>query len=685
VIWTVAVDAPLPPLSYEIPEAWNPERGQSVIVPLGSRRVHGLLLNPASDAHSTNSSATKFTIKRAVSPAADRPRLEEARLQWLEWLAKYYIHSLGETAELSFPPLAKSGGRRKSKKSALINANSIQSAGNAPAFELNPAQREAARAISDAEGFHAHLLFGVTGSGKTEVYLECIQRQLALGRQALVLVPEIALTPQLIDRFAARLGERIAVIHSHLTPREKTDNWWRAQSAEADVLIGARSALFCPMPNLGLIIIDEEHEASFKQDESLRYHARDAAIVLAQKLKVPIVLGSATPSLETWHNALSGKYQRHDLPARATNASMPEIHVIDLRSQREKEKIAGRRDNDRPFWISKELQFALTDTLERGEQAALFLNRRGIAQSVFCPACGTKAECPNCAVSLTLHGRSHLVCHYCDYHETKKEICGECKEGEPQPLGLGTELLENDLRSLFPAARLARMDRDEIRSREDLEAAIRGVEQREVDVLIGTQMIAKGLDFPGLTLVGLVMADVAFNLPDFRASERAFQLLTQVAGRSGRHLEGRRGQVFIQTYNPTHAAIRFTLAHDYEGFAREELSFRSDLNYPPAQRLVALRFAGPDADETLSTASRVGSLARQLIEIAPFAGRGLDVLGPAASPLAKLRNQFRFQMFIKGQDAPALARTLSEAIDKNRKKLPPKVKIHIDVDAHHLL
>lgn len=681
-IWSVAVDAPLPPLSYEIPEAWNPQRGQSVVVPLGSRRVNGVLLQPSP---TSNTVTGKFTIKRAVSPAADRPILSEPRLQWLEWLAKYYIHSLGETAELSFPPLAKGGGRRKAKKTALIDATTLEAHGASSSLELNPAQRNATETISRAEGFHAHLLFGVTGSGKTEVYLQCIQRQLAKGRQALVLVPEIALTPQLIDRFAARLGDRIAVIHSHLTPREKTDNWWRAQSGDADVLIGARSALFCPMPQLGLIIIDEEHETSFKQDESLRYHARDAAIVLAQRLNIPIVLGSATPSLETWQNASVGKYQRHDLPSRATQASMPEIHVVDLRQQREQEKVAGRRDGDRPFWISKELHFALADTLERGEQAALFLNRRGIAQSVICPSCGAKAECPNCAVPLTLHGRSHLVCHYCDYHETKKEVCGECNDGEPQALGIGTELIENDLRTLFPSARLARMDRDEIRTREDLEAAIRGVENREVDILIGTQMIAKGLDFPGLTLVGLVMADVAFNLPDFRASERAFQLLTQVAGRSGRHLEDRPGQVYIQTYNPTHAAIRFTLAHDYEGFAREELHFRNDLSYPPSQRLVAFRFAGPDQDETLSTASRIGSLARQVLEAPPFMGRGLDVLGPAPAPLTKLRNQFRFQMFIKGQDAPVLARTLSEAIEKNRKKLPPKVKIHIDVDAHHLL
>ncbi|RYZ79384.1 MAG: primosomal protein N', partial [Proteobacteria bacterium] len=373
-----------------------------------------------------------------------------------------------------------------------------------------------------------------------------------------------------------------------LTPREKTNQWWAMVEGKKQILIGARSALFCPLPKLGMIVIDEEHETSFKQDEKLKYHARDAAVMLAKFSACPVVLGSATPSLESWQNAKSGRYRLHQLKHRVADRAMPTIEVIDLRGEREERKIEGTQDKF-PFWCGEVLFKAIGETLEKGQQAALFLNRRGVAQAVICPDCGWVPACPNCAVKLTLHGKSHLLCHYCDYHETLTEYCTECKDGEPKPIGLGTELIERDLTRLFPGARIARMDRDEITTREDLEDAVRSIENREVDILVGTQMIAKGLDFPGLTLVGLVMADVAFNLPDFRASERAFQLLTQVAGRSGRHLDEGAGRVIIQTYNPEHPSIHYTVNHDYEGFAEYDLGFREPLHYPPFWRLASFR------------------------------------------------------------------------------------------------
>lgn len=693
--WTVAIDAPLGPLHYTVPESLENLKlstGTSVIVPLGSRKVHGVLIE------SETAVPSGVKLKAMLGLAEERPPIDSARLEWLKWISRYYAYPLGSTLEHMFPPLAKSGGRRKARKAALIQVSEIQ--GTDHSVSLTPNQTDVVNKIAEQKDFHAHLLFGVTGSGKTEVYMELIGRAVDRGETALVLVPEISLTPQLIERFARRFGDKIAVIHSHLTPREKTDNWWAAQTAEKPVLIGARSALFCPQPNLGLIVIDEEHESSFKQDESLRYHARDSAVMLAKILKIPIVLGSATPSLETWQNATSGKYELHRLPSRIHGTQMPKIDVIDLREARDAERQSGGDSGGgRPFWLSKELHVSLTETFERGEQAALFLNRRGIAQTVVCPSCGHSSECPNCEVALTLHGRSNLVCHYCDYHESMKEVCGSCHTGEPKPLGLGTERIENDLGRLFPSARLVRMDRDEIQSREDLEEAIAKIENREADILIGTQMIAKGLDFPGLTLVGLVLADVAFNLPDFRASERAFQLLTQVAGRAGRHLrDGRQGHVVLQTYNPDHPSIQYTLAHDYEGFATHDLQFREALGYPPMGRLAALKFGGPDQAETEAAARRIADLARRTIDKAVAAdpnspSAGISVLGPAPAPMAKLRNLFRFQILIKGSDAKApvsaLCRTLSEHIEARARSksplLPPKVRFAVDVDALHLL
>lgn len=693
-VWTVAVDAPLRPLHYVIPATLDPARvvrGASVLVPLGGRKVHGILL---SENASTLPAGVK--LKAAIEVIEDRPTLPPVYVEWLEWVAKYYCHSLGQTLELAFPPLAKGrlkkdGTRSKSRKAPIVDV-AASAAREDHSVNLTPEQTSVVEAIDRRDaGFATHLLFGVTGSGKTEVYMELIARTIARGEQALVLVPEIALTPQLIERFARRFGDQIAVIHSHLTPREKTDNWWAARDGTKPVLIGARSALFCPMEKLGLIVVDEEHESSFKQDESLRYHARDAAVMLASLRGHPIVLGSATPSLETWQNAVSGRYQLHKLPSRIHGVQMPEVEVVDLRESRDEERQAGGREEGRPFWLSKQLLSALTATLERGEQAALFLNRRGIAQSVVCPSCGDSPQCPNCEVALTLHGRSDLVCHYCDHHESMKESCAKCHEGEPKPLGLGTERIEQDLAKIFPAARLIRMDRDEIQNREDLEAAISKIEKREADILIGTQMIAKGLDFPGLTLVGLVLADVAFNLPDFRASERAFQLLTQVAGRAGRHLKNRRGHVVLQTYNPDHPSIEYTLNHDFEGFAEHDLAFRAALNYPPHGRLAALKFAGPDLAVVERSAQKVAVIARKMAE--GNAKASITILGPAPAPLAKLRNMYRYQILIKGANGNApvssFCRTLSEHLDSLAKHpsnpLPPKVKLAIDIDALHLL
>jgi primosomal protein N' (replication factor Y) len=688
-LWRVAVEAPLAgPLTYRAPPMqqgadegaqdgsaapWR--RGQSVRVPLGRRQVSGLLLQPTSD-------AGRFKLRDIAGPDPAKPELPEHFVRWIEWLAQYYAHPIGQVAEMTFPPLPRALKARKSRRAPVVAEN----AAVAPPA-LTAEQRAVVEAIGAERGFGAHLVHGVTGSGKTEIYMRLMESVVARGQQGIVLVPEISLTPQLIDRFSRRLGSAVAVIHSQLTPREKTNQWWAIVEKNKQVLIGARSALFCPIESLGMIVVDEEHEASFKQDEKLKYQARDAAVMLAKLADCPVVLGSATPSLESWHNASLGRYRLHSLKSRVENRALPEIEVVDMRGERDQRKIAGPRPaskgGDLPFWLSERLFQALGECLERGEQAALFLNRRGIAQSVVCPACGFVPECPNCAVTLTLHGRSDLLCHYCDYHQTLRPTCPECREGEPRPLGMGTELIEKDLTRLFPGARVARMDRDEISTREDLEGAIRAIEEREVDLVVGTQMIAKGLDFPGLTLVGLVLADVAFNLPDFRASERSFQLLTQVAGRSGRHLKGRAGQVVVQTYNPGHPSILFTQAHDYSGFAEQELSFREALGYPPFGRLAAFRVQGPDLNKVVAAARELRLRGQALKAKAEWL-TAIEILGPAEAPLARLRNLHRHQLLAKAPNAGLLG-AFSRALVDDLSWVPGGVKVAVDIDAAHML
>ncbi len=667
--YLVAVDAPLGVLTYLPPEDGHLlERGQSVLVPLGKRQTHGVVIHGAAPEYKG-----EYKLRPILKRDDQRPALPAAYMDWLEWMAQYYLHPLGQIVESVFPPLSKVT-KRISKRSPVVKDHG-------PRSEPPPLMEEQLSVIKSIEakpGFHVHLLHGVTGSGKTEVYLHLLEDILASGKQGLVLVPEIALTPQLIDRFSRRFPDAIAVLHSHLTEREKTTQWWSMVSGEKKILIGARSALFCPMPNLGLIILDEEHEPSYKQDEKLKYHARDAAIVLARALKIPIVLGSATPSLESWNNVLTGKYELHTMTKRVNARSMPEITVVDLREETQKRKDTP---SPLPFWLSDTLYAELQYVFEKKEQAALFLNRRGVAQTAQCKGCGFSAECPNCSVSLTVHGHSHLVCHYCDYTERLSEKCPNCKEFPLEPLGLGTEKIESDMATLFPSLRIARADRDEVQSREQLEALIESVERHEVDLLIGTQMIAKGLDFPRLNLVGLVLADVGFHWPDFRASERSFQLLTQVSGRSGRQSAGR---VVIQTYNPEHPSIVYTLNADFKGFSEAELQERTELNYPPAWRMAMFRIQGPDVTNSKLAAKRLVQRAHALQQQNESYAQNLVVLGPAQAPLFKLRGKFRFQVMVKCDAAQKLNHFCRQLL-ASEDWIPTGTKVQVDIDPFQML
>lgn len=483
-----------------------------------------------------------------------------------------------------------------------------------------------------ANRFAAFLLHGVTGSGKTEVYFRAAARALELGRGALVLVPEIALTPLLVRAAAARFGGSVSVLHSELSAGERHDQWWRIREGEARVVIGARSAVFAPVPDLGLLVVDEEHEAAYKQEESPRYHARDLAIVRGTLEGAAVVLGSATPSLESYANAAKGKYTMLVMPERIRGRALPRVEVVDRR--------AAMRSGADPI-ITPVLRDALSVRLERGEQSLLLLNRRGYATSLLCRECGLQAACPNCSVSLTLHrGGRQTLCHYCGYQSGTPESCAECRGEYLRLAGYGTEKVVEAVQAALPRARVARLDRDLAARRGEVARTLAAFEKGEIDVLVGTQMIAKGHDFARVTMVGVVDADVGLGLPDFRAGERTYQLLTQVAGRAGRaDLEG---EVILQSHLPDHYALRFACRQEYEPFFAHEMEFRSTMGYPPAAALLNVVFRGREAGAVADVAAAVAQRLR-----AGAAGR-YRVLGPAQAPLARLRGEHRFQVLLKG-------------------------------------
>lgn len=536
---------------------------------------------------------------------------------------------------------------------------------------LNPAQEKAVEQVSAAEGFAGFLLQGITGSGKTEVYLHAIEAVLKRGGGALVLVPEIALTPQLVRRFRARLGDAIAVLHSGLARGARFDQWRRLRRGEVSIAIGARSALFAPVANLQLIVVDEEHDPSFKQHDGVRYHARDMALVRGAHQGARVLLGSATPSLESCVNVDRGKLRRLLLPARATGGTLPTVDLIDLRTHRPP-------DPEMPF-LSEPLRDALTDTLLRKEQAIIFLNRRGFSTYVLCKECGHVMQCPECAISMTWHrSRQRLVCHYSDHVQRLPTRCPECKrERTIQLLGQGTERVHVALGALFPDARIARMDRDTASGR-SLQGLVNRMRRREIDILVGTQMVTKGHDFPHVTLVGVLAADASLQFPDFRADERTFQLLTQVAGRAGRG--DRPGRVVVQTYNPEHPVIQAVQSHDFAGFAQASLRDRQLQGYPPFTRCASIRIDGENVGQVHRTAGQIGDRLRQTMRQMP--GVQVTLRGPAPMPIAMLRNRFRFAMLLTSEDRRAVHHLIDQV---PAVKVPHGVRVVVDVDAYDFL
>ncbi|HVU00278.1 MAG TPA: primosomal protein N' [Polyangiaceae bacterium] len=537
--------------------------------------------------------------------------------------------------------------------------------------ELTPAQARAVSAITsriESGAGGAFLLHGVTASGKTEVYLRAVSHALERGGSAIVLVPEIALTPQLVNRFRSRLGEGIAVLHSGLSDRERHAMWRSLRGGAIRVAVGARSALFAPPPNLALVCVDEEHDGSFKQEEGVRYHARDMALLRAHRARAVCVLGSATPSLASEALVRAGKLERLSLPERAHRAAaLPKVEIVDLRV------VGAGPSGDR--LLSLPLHRALERTLAEKEQAILFLNRRGFSPALICEECGHVLECPSCAVALTLHrSRGERVhCHYCDYSAPLPTVCPDCKATRLSEEGAGTERIEALLKQTLPEARIARLDRD-VAAGLKSEAILDRMRRHEVDVLVGTQMVTKGHDLPGVTLVGVLNADSALAMPDYQAAERTFQLLVQVAGRAGRG--DRPGTVVIQTRNPKHPAILAAVKHDVGSFVEQELREREDVRYPPFSRIALVRIDAVDEAVARREAERLASVARRA------SPPGVDVVGPAPAPLARLRNRYRYRFLVRG---PARGPLRTALVAVARAETDRRARVAIDVDPVSML
>lgn len=673
-------------LDYEIPETLRGKVvvGSRVAVPLRQQEVFGTVLELRASSEFRN---IKSLSRILISEEA--PLLSPELMRLAKWMADYYVTPLHTVLRTLLP-----GSIREAKKKRKRNENDNLFSGETilPALppKLNADQERVVSVIGEALEKSSYyelapnitnyetdpfvfLLHGVTGSGKTEVYLRAIEKALALGKSALVLVPEIALTPQTVERFRARfetvMGKKfIAVLHSHLSEGERHEEWLRLHRGEARIAIGARSAVFAPLRDLGLIIVDEEHEGSYKQEESPRYHARDVAVMRAHLEKCPIVLGSATPSMESFYNVQIKKYQLLELAYRADHQKMPLVRVLDLRLQ-----VRGKQADG---VLSFPLRQAIAARLERSEQVILFLNRRGFSSALFCQQCGYVCECPHCSLALTFHRTSNnLICHLCGLTKKLLAECPECREPVLLQRGMGTQRVESAIQQAFPQARLMRMDTDTMKGKGIYQKTLDRFRSRQIDILIGTQMIAKGLDFPNVTLVGIINADTSLQAPDFRAGERTFQLLTQVAGRAGRgDVEG---EVMIQTYTPVSPSIQFARHHDYHGFFEQEIALRKQFGYPPFHRMILIQLRGKIQERVAFVAADFQKKLRKMLPAEVNVGEAVP------APLERAHGQYRFHIVLKGTSVKKMKTLLRELLEKN--SFPNGVITTIDVDPQSLM
>lgn len=580
-----------------------------------------------------------------------------------------------------------SGPLKQLKDKGLVEIFTVRSERNAPMLTPAHAAETALQFTDDqqrvfqniekslnASEFRTFLLHGVTGSGKTEIYIRCIELVLRRGKTAIMMVPEISLTPQTVGRFQRRFGDKVALLHSGLSNAERYQEWKKIQDGHASIVVGARSAIFAPFKNLGIIIIDEEHDTSYKQDSNPRYHARDTAIVRARDQHAVVVLGSATPSLESRMNCETEKYRYLSLPNRVQNRLLPIVEIKDMRKEKSKKRNYSI--------LSTDLKIAIRHRMERKEQVFLFLNRRGTANYIFCKDCGYVFHCPRCSVTLTFHGNERVLqCHYCNFHTGVPKSCAECSGEVIRFNGFGTQKLEDEVRQLFPEARVTRLDRDTTRTHDAFSTIYKNMTWGEIDILIGTQMITKGHDFPNVTLVGVVHADLSLNIPDFRSSERTFQLLTQVAGRAGRGDVP--GQVIIQTLNPDHYVFNYVCDHAYEPFYKSEIQFRKKLNYPPFTRMIALEIESADEKMAEQTARKIQFLLTRKIT----RNSAVELLGPSRAALYRINDKYRYHIILRSGDVHLLQSILKqcEEMPEWQTLSSTKIKLTIDVDPVNLL
>ncbi len=650
----VALDLPLPRLfDYLAADAIGGDVGRRVVVPFGRGEKIGLIIAVVD---SSDQPAEKLKSVSAI--LRDMPPLPADWIALCEFCARYYQHPLGEALTLALPPMLRKGKLPRPVKEKLARAHP-----EVAKPDLLPEQQVALNAILTAKGFEPFLLHGVTGSGKTEVYLRAIETVLAQGRQAMMLVPEIALTPQLESRVASRFpGARIVSAHSGIADAARARGFLDALEGRADIVLGTRLSVFTPLPRLGLIVVDEEHDLSFKQQEGLRYSARDVAVFRAKQANVPIVLGSATPSLETFHHARSGRYRLLELTCRAVAAAMPTVRSIDTR----REKLQDG--------MSAALIAALDERLTRGEQSLIFLNRRGYAPVLACPACGWISHCRRCAANLVVHlADQRLRCHHCGLENVIPRTCPDCGNLDIHPFGRGTQRLEAALNTRFPTARVLRVDRDTANTPKKLQALLNAIHDGEVDILIGTQMLAKGHDFPRLTLVGTVGADAALFAADFRAPERLFAQLMQVGGRSGR--ADLAGEVLIQTEYPDHTLYRALADHDFHRFATAQLAEREQAGFPPFAFQALLRAEAPGIEQSLAFLTSARTEAHHLTNEA------VTLYDPVPMRLSRLMNLERAQLLVESVSRPALQNFLSAWMEKlYALKAARNLRWHLDVD-----
>ena len=638
--YNIAVPVPLHQLlTYRSDQSLKP--GQFVEVPVASKKRIGVVFcklkkNPDSS----------LKIKEVGRVIEDIPPLDSVRLKWIQWIAQYYFYPIGLVASLLTPPPPP---KRKPKEEVMKKQGDCQKK------ILNSEQKKCAHDIQKEKGFQVHLIHGVTGSGKTEVYFELMEKVIQENKKVLFLVPEISLTPQLFQRVSERFPNQSSLIHSGIRSNKRYQEWSQVVQGSRKILMGARSALFCPLPSIGLIILDEEHETHFKQEEKLRYHARDTAIMLACMYDIPIVLGSATPSLEVWHRAQKNLYHYHELKNRFKNLALPDIKVVSLKK---KEK------GFLPFWLSEELFKEIKNTLNKKQQVALFLNRRGEASITLCSICNSSFQCPHCDISLVLHFDQYLVCHYCNYSlPVKKAQC--CPDAEVSHLGVGTELVSKEIKKIFPKSNVQILDSDHAGTPQQFHSIIKNMEDHKIDILIGTQMIAKGFNFPHLHLVGLILADLALYAQDFRASERCFQLITQMSGRAGRFSSGK---VIVQSYHPEHYAIQMAANYNFKNMAEKELKYRKDLSYPPFSRLALVQVVSLKQEQALK-------IAQSLCE--GLKPSSINCLGPAPAPIFKLRSKYRYHILLKTPSAQQLDKVCQWVLEF---KPPSSVRIQINRD-----